>query len=281
MSNVAKLEPAQAVVGNLNAALVKARIATQPTVHKSGRNQAQGYSYVGHEQVLTSGAREALLAQGLILEQRKVEYLGPLEYSTKSGPQLCWRWRGTFALVHSSGEERAYEFEATTGTNDKSSYVASTALDRTAVMRVLQLAGSSEENPEHDSHDRMLHAAAKSAKMEKTIHDIAASAEPDKAVSSAKLEEIVSNYNMAVKTAVESSGLKVTGECDARGMMLPPGDVPMFGSGPDAGKPYNKVPAGKLRALMANEKWQEVASAATKIHTAYIVAVHEAEKLSR
>jgi hypothetical protein len=37
--------------------------------------------------------------------------------------------------------------------NDKASFVASTAADRTLLMRLMRLAGTSDENPEHDSHD--------------------------------------------------------------------------------------------------------------------------------
>lgn len=135
-------------------ALVAARQACKPTVHKEGKNQQQGYAYAGHEHVLEQGARQQLLAHGLVLEQVKVEFLGELHYETRNGKNIAWRWRGVHKLVHISGEEREYEFEATTNTNDKSAFVASTALDRTAHLRVLELAGSAEENPEHDSHDR-------------------------------------------------------------------------------------------------------------------------------
>lgn len=136
----------------LTRALVRARKSVQATVYKSGRNKDQSYSYVGHEAVVTS-ARGALLEQDLTLEQRSVEYLGELVYTTRNGPRPVWRWVGSYALVHESGEERLYRFEATTQPNDKAAFVASTSLDRVAHMRVLQLAGTDEENPEHDSHD--------------------------------------------------------------------------------------------------------------------------------
>ena len=137
----------------LTKALVAARLELHGTVFKGGMNQAQRYSYVSHEDV-TLMARPALLKHGLVLEQRSVEYMGELAYKTKSGDQLCWRWKGVHALVHESGEERLYAFEATTGPNDKAAFVASTALDRTAHLRVLELAGSQDENPEADVHDR-------------------------------------------------------------------------------------------------------------------------------
>lgn len=138
----------------LTKALVAARLELRGTVFKGGMNQAQRYAYVGHEQVIVGGARDALLKHGLVLEQRSVEFMGVLEFKTKSGDQMCWRWKGVHALCHESGEERLYAFEATTGTNDKASFVASTALDRTAHLRIMELAGSADEDPEHDSHDR-------------------------------------------------------------------------------------------------------------------------------
>jgi hypothetical protein len=137
---------------NLAAALIKARKAARATVYKAGHNQDQRYSYVGHEQVVIA-SRDALLDNGLSLEQRSVEYIGELVYQTKNGPKPVWRWVGQFALVHESGEERGYRYEATTQANDKAAFVASTALDRVAHMRVLELAGTADEDPEHDWHD--------------------------------------------------------------------------------------------------------------------------------
>lgn len=135
-------------------ALVAARKAVSPTVHKGGNNSAQNYKYVGHEHVLVSGARQALLDNGLVLEQQAVELCGTFENVTRNGTNTVLRWKGTHVLLHESGESRTYVFEATTQANDKAAFVASTALDRTAHMRVLELAGSAEENPEHDSHDK-------------------------------------------------------------------------------------------------------------------------------
>lgn len=144
--------------GELAKALIAARQACQATVYKAGANEAQRYKFVGHEHVLGGGARTALLANGLVLEQVKVEYIGQERYQTRNGENTVWRWRGVHKLLHTSGEERTYEYEATTVPNDKAAFVASTALDRTAHMRVLELAGSAEENPEHDSHEQAARA---------------------------------------------------------------------------------------------------------------------------
>lgn len=139
-------------MSGLVSALIAARKKVQATVYKAGQNRTQNYAFVGHEHVLAH-VRAALLENELSLEQTKVEFVQELLYSTRNGQQTAWLWRGTHVLIHSSGEIREYVFLATTGTNDKSGFVASTSLDRTALLRVMQLAGSNEENPEHDSHE--------------------------------------------------------------------------------------------------------------------------------
>lgn len=137
----------------LASALIKARKAAHATVFKAGRNTDQRYRYVGHEQVIVA-SRDILLDAGLSLEQRAVEYAGELIAPGRQGNRPVWRWVGHFVLVHESGEERGYRFEATTQPNDKAAFVASTSLDRVAHMRVLELAGTEDEDPESDWHDQ-------------------------------------------------------------------------------------------------------------------------------
>lgn len=144
---------------NLNQALLAARAAVSARVLKAGRNEHQKYNFVSHEHVLQH-ARASLLAHGLLLEQRSVEYAGELTMAKS----VAWRWSGTFALVHHTGEERAYTFAATTQPNDKAAYVASTSLDKVALMRVLQLAGTDDENAEADWHDNQPGGAAYEAR---------------------------------------------------------------------------------------------------------------------
>lgn len=153
-------------------ALIAARKRVNATVYKGGFNQAQRYKYVGHEQVLTSGARDALLESGLVLVQTSVTYTGTVEYETKNGRQSCMCWIGGFLLAHESGEGIELSFSATTGTNDKAAFVASTALDRTAHMRVLALAGTNDEDPEDDSHDQHQNTArgGERAESRPTVH---------------------------------------------------------------------------------------------------------------
>lgn len=133
----------------LTAALVSARMAVADTVYKAGRNTHQKYPYVGHEDVVRH-ARKALLEAGLTLEETSVEYVGVLTSVTSRGEAPVWRWRGSFVLSHTSGEWRSYTYESTTQPGDKAAFVASTSLDRTALMRVMQLAGTVEEDVDHD-----------------------------------------------------------------------------------------------------------------------------------
>ena len=137
-------------MSELAKALATARGVMRGTVHKGGTNQHQRYPYVGHEHVMVSGAREALHGNGLSLVQTGVEYVGEVP----GGKVQALLWRGTFRLLHASGESLDLSYLATTQANDKAAFVASTSLDRTAFLRVLALAGSSEEDPEHDEHDR-------------------------------------------------------------------------------------------------------------------------------
>lgn len=138
------------MTGELAKALADARGMMAGTVFKGGTNAHQRYPYVGHEHVMTSGAREALSTHGLALVQTGVEYVGEVP----GGKVQALLWRGAFKLLHASGESLELVYLATTQANDKSAFVASTSLDRTAFMRVLALAGSAEWDPEHDVHDR-------------------------------------------------------------------------------------------------------------------------------
>lgn len=129
----------------LTAALVRARLSiASGKVHKGSKNSHQGYAYAGHEDVVEV-ARKALLAEGLTLTQIGVSYVGEV-------PKALL-WSGDFVLRHTSGGSERMQYQATTMGSDKAAFIASTALDRTALLRVLQLAGSAEENPEHDSHE--------------------------------------------------------------------------------------------------------------------------------
>ncbi len=132
-------------VSELTRALILARQGVRAVVHKADYNKHQGWGYVSHEQVLISGARTALLDNGLLLEQRAVEYVG--EVPTEK--RVMWRFRATFALCHVSGEERSYVWEGVVVPNDHAAYGASTALDRVAHLRLLELAGT-DEDPEFE-----------------------------------------------------------------------------------------------------------------------------------
>jgi hypothetical protein len=131
------------VTPDLNAALVAARASVSGLVHKGGWNAHSKYKYVGHEQVVMT-CRKALLDHGLLIEQRSYEYVGQLPIKDAAGTPLL-NWRGVHALVHTSGQERLYTYEATTLSNDKAAYQVSTALERTAFLRIMNLTGTLEE----------------------------------------------------------------------------------------------------------------------------------------
>ena len=131
--------------GQLAKALASARAAAPWYVHKAGYNQHQRYAYAGHPDVMAHEGRRALSEFGLALVQVGVEMAGEIQGA--KFPILLWR--GRYLLIHESGEELPIEVMATTQVNDKVAFVASTSLDRTAWLRVLALAGSDDEDPEH------------------------------------------------------------------------------------------------------------------------------------
>lgn len=229
-------------------ALIAARQAVHLKVKKAGWNKAQSYSFVGHEHVLDH-VRATMLANGLILEQIAVEFLGVEAYKTRSGDNQAWRWRGTHKLVHVSGEERVYVFEATTGPNDKAAFVASTALDRTAILRIMQLAGSDEENPEHDSNEQ--------------------DAKPAKAAPKRTLADVADDGPLA---DVAACGITYDGKAPPT---MPKGVVPTFPAGEHEGKSMDVAPVGYLRGIYGRMKTPEM-----KAWAEYLIKAHAFSKLN-
>lgn len=139
---------------NLREALSAAMAQFGGTVFKEGANKAQGYRYVGHEHVVEH-VRKALVANGVVIVPTNLRFISEMpKWTTRSGEQTAWLWEQTFEICHAGSDEcRTVTVQATTNANDKAAFVASTAADRTLLMRLMRLAGTSEENPEHDSHD--------------------------------------------------------------------------------------------------------------------------------
>jgi hypothetical protein len=195
-------------------------MACKAVIRKEGKNSAQGYAYVGHEHVLTSGAREALLSQGLVLELTGTDFVGTLEIPKKDGVSLVWRWRGTFQLAHEeSGLSQMYAIEATTQANDKAAYVASTALERTMLLRLCQMSGGSKEDPEHDIHDRYEETQHRAATVTEKLDAIAASggeraerplAKPTQATARAATTATRGGDPVPVAKVVESVGAQTS-----------------------------------------------------------------------
>ena len=132
--------------GGLARALCAARLDLKATVHRGGFNKHNGYHYVGHEDVLTSGARESLARNELALLQTGIDLVGEVP----GGKTTILLWRGKYKLLHVSGEQLDIEVAGTTQHNDKCAYQASTMLDRTVYLRLLALAGSSDEDTDFD-----------------------------------------------------------------------------------------------------------------------------------
>jgi hypothetical protein len=143
-----KATPTGLQATTLTGALILARKDLRGSLHKDAYNQHQKYHYLGHETV-NEHVRPILLRHGLLLEERRVTFKESVE-----GKSPVLVWEGEFTLSHVSGEVRDYKFSATTMVTDKAAFVASTALDRTAQLRVMALSGSAEEDPENDYHDR-------------------------------------------------------------------------------------------------------------------------------
>lgn len=131
-------------IGALVKALAQARLATPWFVSKGGFNQHSRYSFVGHPDVMAHDGRRVLAEHGLVLLQTLVRYAGEAP-GTKATTHL---WDGEYLLAHESGESLTLRLQATTQANDKTAFVASTALDRTIHLRVLNLAGSDDEDPD-------------------------------------------------------------------------------------------------------------------------------------
>lgn len=132
---------------NVGVALLEARKSVAATVQKKGEKTEGGggrYNYVGHEHVVLH-CRRALHDNGLTFTQVScVMLVDPV------------RWCANFVLEHAgSFTDKAYgPFECTLPANGKEAFIASTALDRTAMLRIMGIAGSAEEDPEHNVNNR-------------------------------------------------------------------------------------------------------------------------------
>lgn len=266
----------------LMTALLAARQRVPARVHKAGKNEQQRYTYVGHEHVLAGGARDALLENGLVLLLESYEMVGSDSYKTQSGDKQCWRWRGRFALLHTSGERLELTYEATTVPNDKAGFVASTALDRTAHMRVLELAGSDEENPEHDSYEQPARRERK-GRAEGVGERPAAERRPaaSKAAEPPRTAEWWrEQHNKLCDRAFEKANI-VSGAADDCGLYVPMLPMPRFSDKAQqhAGMAYDKVPPGYLRQVIWLAKDFSEQPAPVRLHVSHLVARHEIRKL--
>jgi hypothetical protein len=128
-------------------ALRDARRELTGVIYKGGSNQAQRYKYVGHEQVLMV-VRGVLLKHDLVFLPTHVKYVAAVEKTGEAGKvTTVLLWEGLFELTHvPSGMTKAFSCMASTILNDKAAFVASTSLERVALLRLMALAGSSDED---------------------------------------------------------------------------------------------------------------------------------------
>lgn len=142
---------------NLRSALAAAQAEVKGLVYKAGANSEQRYRFVGHEDVI-GHVREAMVKYGVVVVPTGLRFVQELKWPTAAKERVAWLWEQSFEILHAQSDERACAtVQVTTMPNDKASFVASTAADRTLLMRLMRLAGTSEENPEDDSHDEDHH----------------------------------------------------------------------------------------------------------------------------
>lgn len=138
----------------IRAAITAAAASVQGFVFKDGENSAQKYRYVGHEHVIDH-VRHVLLGLGIVILPTVLRFVQEIVYTTKAGGGTALLWEQTFEVSLVGSDERlTLSVQVTTAANDKASFIASTAADRTLLMRLMRLAGTSQENPEYDERDQ-------------------------------------------------------------------------------------------------------------------------------
>lgn len=251
-------------------ALLAARKACPPTVHKATKNTQQDYWYAGHEAVLLAGSRQHLLEHGLLLVLVCTEFAGAETVKDRA----VWRWRGHFDLLHAeSGEKLSLSFEATTIQNDKAAYVAATALDRTAHLRVLELAGSEEENPEHGGDG--------GAREPKARKERAPRAKPPEVKRPATYWR---DGHATLVARATKAGINFE-PADEYGLQKPMLPVPVFSAQaqqyPGLAYDHETVKGGYLRQVIFLAKDFGQQPAPVRLWVSYLVCRHELGKLER
>ena len=152
---------------------------------------------------------------------------------------------------------------------DKAAFVASTALDRTAILRIMQLAGSDEENPEHDSNEQDKPAP----RPQRTLDDVAA-AKPSGGLYVEKSggAGLPSDEVDPALAEVLECGVKWDGSAP----QMPRGTAPIYPDGTKyAGKPMDTVPVGYLRAT-----YKSIQQPGNRAWAEYLIKAHAYTKMN-
>lgn len=135
----------------LRKALCAAQRECSGLVLKSGENKEQKYKYLGHEGVIEA-VRDAMAKNGISVDQPLIEMEREVVISTQRGDSVRWVWRVLVLVTHEEGGALLRIVRPMTMANDKASFVARTAADRTVLMTLMRLAGANED-PENDSQE--------------------------------------------------------------------------------------------------------------------------------
>lgn len=87
----------------------------------------------------------------------------------------------------------------------------------------------------------------------------------------------VTGYNEMANTVHSMTPVKITGELDDYGLLMPPGSAPRFTSGPNEGRAYTEVLIDVLRDMASARNFQSAASPLQKLWVAYLVARIDAQ----
>ncbi len=131
----------------LRSAIVRAQQKCTGLLQQTLKNKEQGYTYTGHHEVIAH-VRDAMIGEGLSVEQVTCDLEEVISYQASKGRTEVWKWRVVCLITHTSGAAMVRIVRALTQPNNKASFVASTAADRTLLMRLMRLGGTKEENPE-------------------------------------------------------------------------------------------------------------------------------------
>jgi hypothetical protein len=127
---------------SLRAAINAAATALDGLVDKAGVNEQYHYAYVGHSHVIDH-VRGALLEHGVVVLATDLRFVQSFE----SRNSTLYLWEQKFQVEH---EHSADSFEAkvqvTTLPGEQSAAKASTAADRTFLMRLCRLAGKTDQD---------------------------------------------------------------------------------------------------------------------------------------